>query len=189
MNTNHLTDHVDDGALEDAVTLQSMMAYAGALDDRTTELKALEAKVKAKKKEVNKLKDTLPAVMSQLGMSSMTMKNGHGVDVKEDINCTVVDIDKLYSFLEKRGDAALVRTSLDMGKIPKSILNIIIKLLKDKFDIEATGGLKIHPQTLNGYFRKLCGVGADTKCTVPVGDLDEEMVVAYLYNKVTVKVK
>ncbi len=184
----HLLAAAQEAPEQEEATIQSMMAYASALDEKTHELKDLEALVKAKKKEVNKINDTLPGIMSQLGMHSMELENGNKITIKEDVSCRVVDIDKLYTFLDARGDAALVKTSISMGKLPKEILEAVISTLEEKFGIEATGGLSIHPMTLNSYFRKLCGVGGKTKCEVPVAAVDEEMVQIYTYNKVTVKV-
>ncbi len=183
---SHLIDAEVD--TDEEVTLQSMTAYAEAYDEQSLELKELEKLVKEKKKVVTKLaQELLPNAMSQIGMKSMELSSGAKITIKEDVNCKVVDIDKLYTFLEDRGDDALMKTTIATDKLPKSILKSVINMINEKFGIEATGGLSIHHITLNSYFRKLTGTNGDTKCEVPIGDIDEEMLQIYTYYRTTIK--
>ncbi len=184
----HLLKAAEESQEAEPATLQSMTAYAEALDVNTAELKALEVLVKEKKQQVNKLaQELLPSAMNELGMHSMELNNGTKISVKEDISCSVVDIEKLYSWLEERGDDAIVKTSIETEKLPRNILNSIVKMIEDKFKIEATGGLKIHAQTLNAYFRKVTGTGGKTECEIPVGKLDEKMIKVFAFYKTVVK--
>lgn len=182
----HLLKAAEEGASEE-VTLESVMAYATSLDEHDTELKRLEKLVKAEKKIVNKLKqELLPNALNEIGLHSLELKSGASVATKEDVNCKVVDYDKLYSFLEERGDDSLMKTTIETGKLPKSILAAVIKLLNDTFELDATGGMSIHTQTLNSYFRNLCGFGAGD-AEMSINDVDEDMVKIFTYYKTTIK--
>ena len=185
MSIEHLVQAAENEE-PDEVTLESVAEYGKALVSENDKLKELKAALKEQQARVTKLsQELLPQAMGQIGLSSMELAGGGKITVKEDVSCSVIDIDKLYAFLDERGDAALVKTNIEMGKLPPEILNGIIKLIYDTYNVECTGGLKIHPSTLNAYVRKLCGInGGD--CEIPLAALDESIIKAYVYYKTTI---
>ena len=51
---------------------------------------------------------------------------------------------------------------------------MILRELKDTYDIDATNKTYIHPATLRAYFKRLCGIGGDAEAKVPLAEIDEK---------------
>ena len=186
---SHLTDHAENNEETPTVSsLEEVTAYSEALIEKRAELKIMEADAKAKKKEVLKLEqELLPQALLSIGLQSIQLRSGETVSVKEDMSCSVKDYSKLYDFLEEQGDDALMKTSIEVGKLPQNILNMILKEMKDTYDIDATSQLYIHPSTLKAYFKRLCGIGEGVEAKVPLASIDEEMLGTFTFYKVAVK--
>lgn len=183
---SHLTDHVEDQP--EVSSLEEISSYGNALIEKKEELAELEAKVKEKKAEVTKLEqELLPQAMLSIGMRSFKLSSGEELSIKEELSCSVKNYDKLYDFLEERGDDALMKTSIEVGKLPQNILNRVLKDLKEKYDLDGTSKLYIHPSTLKAYFRRLCAVGIEGEAQVPLAAIDEDMVSTFTYYKVGIK--
>ena len=182
---SHLETHEADEPEESS--LEAITAYAEALVAKREDLEELEAKAKTLKAEVTKLEqDLLPEAMIKLGMKAFTLSSGQQVAIKEELSCSVKNYEMLYDFLEERGDDALMKTSIEVGKLPQNILNRVLKDLKDNYDLDGTSKLYIHPSTLKAYFRRLCGVGTDEPAKVPLATIDEDMLSTFTYFKVGV---
>lgn len=169
-------------------SLSKISTYAKEYTERMKELKDLEEQMKAKKKEVTKLgQELIPESMLAVGMTAFQLDTGEMVKFKEEVSCSVKDYDTLYDFLAERGDDALMKINLEIGKVPKEILAMIIKTINEKFDILATSKLYIHPMTLRSYIKKLCGIGGEDEGDMPLAELDENMVGTFTFYKTTVK--
>lgn len=183
---SHLEEHIEDQPEESS--LESLTAYAEALIVKREELSELDQKAKDKKKEVLKLEQELiPQTMMDLNMKSFQLGSGHQIAIKEELSCSVKNYEKLYDFLEERGDDALMKTSIEVGKLPQNILNRIINDLKTTYDVDGTSKLYIHPSTLKAYFRRLCGIGTGDAAQVPLASIDDDMLSTFTYYKVAVK--
>lgn len=188
MSLEHLIEHESEEVSE--TTLEALTAYAEALVVKREELEELEALVKEKKAEVNKLEqELLPEAMISLGMASFELSSGKKIAVKEELSCSVKNYEKLYDFLEQRGDDALMKTSIEVGKLPQNILNNVLRDLKETYDLDGAPKLYIHPSTLKAYFKRLCAVGTENNAEVPLAAIDDEMISTYTYYKVSVKNK
>ena len=183
---SHLTEHVSDAP--DVSSLETIMTYAEALVEKRAELEKLELECKEKKAEVTKLEqELLPQAMLSAGLNSLELRSGAKVSVKEELSCSVKDYSMLYDFLEEQGDDSLMKTSIEIGKLPQNIINRILRELKSTYDIDGTSKLYIHPSTLKAYFKRLCGVGGDSEATVPIAAISEEMLAIFTYYKVGIK--
>jgi hypothetical protein len=125
--------------------------------------------------------------MLAVDMTAFQLDTGEMVEFKEEINCTVKDIDALYDFLEERGDGNLVKINLEIGKVPKSILSKIVQKVNEEFGILAESKLTIHHSTLRSYIKNLCGIGGQSEAEIPLAALDEDMVKTFTYYKTKVK--
>lgn len=187
MSFEHLLKHEADNP-EEETTLETITAYAEALVVQREALEEAEKEAKRIKEHVTKLEqDLLPEAMLSLGMKSFTLSSGQQIGIKEELSCSVKNYEKLYDFLEERGDDALMKTSIEVGKLPQNILYRVLKDLKNNYDLDGTSKLYIHPSTLKAYFRRLCGVGSEEPAKVPLAAIDEEMLSTYTYFKVAVK--
>lgn len=185
-NMEHLMEHVADEPEVDA--LEAISMYAKELIEVRKELKAVEDQAKELKKHVTKFEqDLIPNAMLKVGMTSFEMKTGEKIAIKENLSCSVVDYNRLYEFLEEQGDDSLMRTSIELGKLPQNILNMVMKELKNKYDLDCSHKLNMHPSTLKAYFNRLCGIGGEVEAIVPLSELPEEMVKTFTYYKTTVK--
>jgi len=152
---------------------------------KNKELKQLEQGVKDKKKECAKLsQDLIPQSME--GIKSLTLTTGETVSCKKDISCTIKSHEEFYDFINRRGDGNLMQVTFALGTIPKDIRDKIEAMLLVTFGISVESKLYVHKNSLNAYFRRLCGI-ADTKCEVPLASIDEEMVSIFPYFKTNIK--
>ena len=184
-DTSFLEEHVADAP--EVSSLEAISAYAYALAEKREEAEELELKLKEKKEEVRKLEqELLPSAMLSVGLTSLKLASGQKVEVKEDLSCSVKDYQKLYNFLEQQGDDALMKTSIEVGKLPQNILDRILRDMKKTYDLDCTSKLYIHPSTLKAYFKRLCAIGTDDEAKVPLAKIDEEMISAFTYYKVSI---
>lgn len=187
MTFDHLLKHESDTPVEKE-TLETLAEYSNELVLLRDEVSALERALKDKKKQLTKYEqDLIPSAMLALGLMEIKLTSGHQLFIKEELSCSVKNYEKLYDFLEARGDDALMKTSIDLDKLPQNILNRIIKDLKEQYDIDGTAKLNIHPQTLKAYFKRLCGIGSNEDAQVPLAAIDEDMLSTYTYYKVGIK--
>lgn len=185
---DHLTEHV--AAEPEATTLEQITEYAMILQNKREELAEIEADVKDKKAVINKLEqELLPEAMLAVGLTEFKLASGKKVSLKEELSCSVKDYSLLGTFLEERGDDALLKSTIEVGKLPDNIVGMILNDLKDKYDIDGTSKTYIHPSTLKAYFKRVCGVGSDVPADVPIAELNEEMVNTFTYYKTTISKK
>lgn len=186
--TSFLEEHVADAP--EVSSLEAISLYAHALVEKREEATNMEVALKEKKEEIRKLEqELLPNAMLSVGLESIKLASGEKVEVKEELSCSVKDYAKLYDFLEEQGDDALMKTSIEIGKLPQNILDMILRELKNTYDLDCTSKLYIHPSTLKAYFKRLCGVGSDEPAKIPLAKIDEEMISSFTYYKVGITQK
>ena len=125
--------------------------------------------------------------MIDVDMTAFQLQSVEMVECKEEVSCSVKDYDMLYDFLEERGDGNLIKITLEIGKVPQSILSKIVQAINEKFGILAESKLYIHPMTLKSYITNLCGIGGKSEAELPLAALDSNMVGTFTYYKTTVK--
>lgn len=183
---DHLTDHVADAP--EVSSLEQISEYGKQLVIKRDELTKLEVQVKEKKKEITKLEqELLPEALISVGLSSISLSDGNTISISEEISCSVADYELLEKFLEEQGDDALLKSTLEVGKLPNNIMNMILRELKNTYDIDAVNKTYIHPATLKAYFKRLCGIGTNAEAKVPLAEINEDMINTYTYYKVAIK--
>lgn len=183
----HLSEALDNQE-PDEDSLAKISRLGTALQEKLEEKVLLEDELSVLNKQIHQLKQTeIPEAMNTVGVTSFTLKSGKAVAIKEDVSASIKDVDAFYDFLEERGDAALMKIQLEIGKVPKSILAQIVKKMNDEFGILPSTKKGVHPQTLNKYIRELCGIGGVKEAEIPLAELDEEVVKAFTYYKTTIK--
>jgi hypothetical protein len=183
---NHLMTQEDDAPDEDSLAKISRLAKAFKQSQET--IKGIEDELKREKIIFNKLsQELIPDSMLAVGMTAFQLDTGETVAFKEEVSVTVQDYDSFYKFLEERGDDALMKINLEIGKVPKNILAKMIQTINELFGILATAKMFIHPMTLKKYIKELCGVGGQTEGEITLAELDETMVKTFTFYKTTVK--
>jgi hypothetical protein len=185
---DHLTAMSEDVNAGD--TLEIIAGLGERLKEKLKEKEELEREMKDLNKEITELsRELIPQTMISVGMSEFKLVSGEKVSFKEELSASVKDADRFYNFLEERGDAALMKIQLEIGKVPQTILSKIVKVLNQEFGIMASTKKAVHPQTLKKYIKELCGIGGDTEveAEIPLSELDSTMVSTFVYYKTTVK--
>ncbi len=150
--------------------------------------KDLEAQAKSAKKAFNKVsQEDIPNAMMEVGLSEIKLSDGKKVSFKEDVSCSVKDYNKLDEFLSNRGEEGMMKMTLDIGKVPKNILRMILAELSNTYDIQAVPKQFVHPATMAAYVRRLCGINGKTEAQLSVAEIDETMLSVYRFYKTTVK--
>lgn len=189
---DHLLNEAEVVSSEGAAldSLQTIALYATDLKNEAAEQKRLTAELAIVNARILILSQTLiPEAMQNAGTTSFTLTTGEKITCIEDLAASIKNADKFYDFLEDRGDGALMKIQLEIGKVPKTILADIVKTLNEKYGLVAAAKKTVHPQTLKKYIKELCGIGGaeDVKAELPLCELDKEMVSTFLYHKTSIK--
>jgi len=169
-------------------SLLKLTALADQWINRKAEYILLEHKAAEAKKLFNKTsQEDIPNAMMEVGLSELKLTDGQKISFKEDVSCSIKDYNKLDEFLTERGEDGMMKITLEVGKVPKSILRMILKDLTEKYDISAMPKQFVHPATMAAYIRRLCGINGKTVAEVAVADIDETMLSIYRYYKTTIK--
>lgn len=148
----------------------------------------LEEAMKDEKKLFNKIsQEDLPTLLRANGLESVTLQTGEKVSVKEDLSASIKDAEKLAKFLEERGDDALIKTTMEFGKVPAEILEHMRRTLADNYGLYPDIKQTVHSQTLAKYFRNLCGIGGEHEAEFPLAQIDPKMVTVFTFFKTTIK--
>lgn len=168
--------------------LEKISLLAQRFSAKKEEVALATATLKAAKAEFNKLAQIeLPQAMQEVDMKEFTLGSGKHVSIKEDVSTTVMDYEKLSTFLEARGDDAILKTTIVLGKVPKNVLQAILKTIHEDWGLVCASDTKVHPQTLAAYIRKLCGVGGVCEAELSLAELDATMLKSYLFYKTEIK--
>ena len=146
-------DEITKGALEKLATLTKK--YLSYQED----IKENEEAGKKLKKVFNKLgQEEIPNLLAEYGLSEIKLSTGEKVIVKQGISATVPE-DKeqeFYEFLKKRKEDDIIKLFLAFDRMEPFKLKMLFNFLNAcEYDYGAQR--KVHPQTLNKYFKELLG--------------------------------
>jgi CRISPR/Cas system-associated endonuclease/helicase Cas3 len=189
MNTDFLKQAAqEEGEKAQADSFLVLTNLAECWKAAKAEFEDLERRMKLAKEEFNKIsQEDIPNAMMEVGISEFRLSSGEKVSFKEDVSCSVKDYDKLDIFLSDRGEDGMLKTSLEMGKVPKNILSKLLQELNETYGISAIPKRFVHPQTMAAYVRRLCGIDGKTEAEVSVAEIDPEMLSIFRFYKTTVK--
>ena len=139
-------------------------------NDSIADYEATLAEYKERAREISQKE--IPELLAQYGLSEIKLKDGRKVTVKQDCRATVKDVDEFYAFMQARGEENLIKTTLELGKMPA-----VAVLAAQKAVLQATGvapesKTTIAPQTLFAWVRTNIGLGK----TVPDELLDKDSI-------------
>lgn len=169
-------------------TLLVLTTLAEEWKQRKQAVEEAERVLKAAKAAFNKVsQEDIPNTMIDAGLSEIKLSDGSKVAFKEDVSCSVKDYRKLQSFLTERGEEGMLKITLEIGNVPSSILNMILRDLSEKYELSAVPKQFVHPATMAAYVRRLCGINGVCPTEIPVSALDDTMLSVYSYYKTTIK--
>ena len=186
----HLQKHAAEVADETqaADTLVRVSQLVEQWLEAKAEVDRLELELSEAKGRFNQVSQKdIPEALLTTGLSEVRLADGKKVIVTDEVYASVKDYDLFSEFLDKRGDSAILKTTIELGKLPKPILKKLVKVIYDDFGILTEAIQKVHPATLNKYIRELCGIGGKTEAKMLLEDLDKNMVSTYTFHKTNIK--
>lgn len=125
----------------------------------------LEAQLKAARNSARILREeTVPGIMNELGVKTLTLDDGAKVELKLDVHARISDGDKPIAFewLVNNGYESLIRSQVtvkfDKGDMARA--EALVENLRGK-GIDAKNELAVHPQTLKVLLREELSSGRD----------------------------
>lgn len=146
--------------------LERVMQLAQRMVDQEFEVKALEDELKNAKALLFKTQtEDLPLLMEELGMLSVTLKDGSKVDVVEDIQCgiAVAARDEAHNWLIQNGFGGLIKTQV-ITEFGRGQIEDAVKYAQEANERfpENPAGVKdaVHPATLKSFLKEQLEKGA-----------------------------
>ncbi len=189
MNLEHLKQEAEKEAGEPKQdSLLTITALAQEWKERKAAYILLECQAAEAKKLFNEVsQEKIPNAMMEVGLSELKLADGEKVSFKEDVSCSIKDYNKLDEWLSERGEDGIIKITLEMGKVPRNILSMILQELMEKYDISAVPKQFVHNQTMSAHIRRICGINGKTEAEVAVADIDDTMLSVFRYYKTTIK--
>ena len=159
MESDVKTPTIGDNSLKE---MADLCAEQAALED---EMKQLEEQLKAKAKAVRKLsQEIIPAKMSELGLESLTLKDGSSVKVKQLVQASipVKYREEAFQWLRDNGHGDLIKNqvSATFGKgEDDSASNFIDKI--EELGYQPNQKVWVEPMTLKAFVREQISRGSE----------------------------
>lgn len=188
---SHLLDHEQ----EQEIPLDHLAQLVERFRFYEATIEKLEALLKEAKENFNAVSQVdIPQFLLQYGVSGVPLRSGEMLRISQEISASVKDMESFSEYVTERGDDDILKTTINVGKVPTEIAQKIQRLLMETFDLSADVNRTVHPQTLKKYVKELCGIGMENP-EERLGDryvaLQElpEAVSVYTYFKTTIKKK
>ena len=159
MESDVKTPNIGDNSLKE---MANLCAEQAALED---EMKQLEEQLKAKAKAARKLsQEIIPAKMSELGLESLTLKDGSSVKVKQLVQASipVKYREEVFEWLRDNGHGDLIKNqvSATFGKgEDDSASNFIDKI--EELGYQPNQKVWVEPMTLKAFVREQIARGSE----------------------------
>ena len=153
------TPSIGDNSLKE---MSDLCAEQAAIED---EIKQLEEQLKAKAKAARKLsQEIIPAKMQELGLESLTLKDGSAVKVKQLVQASipVKHRETAFQWLRDRGHGDLIKNqiSAEFGKGEDQSAVKFIDNIKS-LGYEPKQKVWVEPMTLKAFVREQIAEGVD----------------------------
>ncbi len=159
MESDVKTPTIGDNSLKE---MSDLCAEQAAIEE---EIKQLEEQVKAKSKAARKLsQEIIPAKMQELGLESLTLKDGSSVKVKQLVQASipVKYREEAFKWLRDNGHGDLIKNqvSATFGKGEDSSANEFIDKI-NSLGYEPTQKVWVEPMTLKAFVREQINEGSE----------------------------
>lgn len=141
--------------------LQRIVAAVAQLDMARQKVEALTEHLKEAKAEVDRLEQkAIPDLMSGVGMTAFTLKDGRKVTIGQDIFASITEANapRAFAWLRQTGNDSIIRHTVGVlfGKGDDTKAQMLAKELIDRFgeNLEVLDKEQVHPQTLKAFVRE-----------------------------------
>jgi hypothetical protein len=162
--------------------LSSVGALAKRAKELEKEIEELETVTKERKEQQRKLlEDTIPAMLSELGMKSFKMSDGSLIDIKPFYSASIREENraKAYEWLRSNGFDDIIKNTVSVrfGRGEDGLCDTLLGQLREQnYPVEQAQ--KIEPQTLKAWVREQVERG---------NEFPTELFGAYVGQKATIK--
>ena len=191
MDFEHLMDDAENGLVEDKLTqIAQLAAFQLKYEEQLAMLEAQAKEVKAKLLKISQ--EELPQLILGTGVSRVRLADGKEISVTQELSASVKDMRAFSKFVAERGDDAILKTTIELGKLPDNVIKAIQKWFADTLNMMPDINRTVHAQTLKKYVKELCGVGmegAEERLGdryIPLGQLPD-YISAFTYYKTKIK--
>ena len=159
MEADVKTPTMGDNSLKE---MSDLCAEQVAMED---EVKQLELQLKAKKDAVKKIsQEIIPAKMQELGLESLTLKDGSAVEVKQLVQASISEANRetAYKWLRDNGHGDLIKNQVTVafGRGEDNVAENFINDAKS-LGLEPAQKMKVEPQTLKVFVREKLEEGVE----------------------------
>lgn len=130
-------------------------------------------------KELKKLESTIsgeeiPSFMAQFGIDSLTLDDGSGLTIKEDLSVSLPKLDPIkrkliMDWISENGGRHLIKDNVTIEDVDETIMEALQDL-----NCYYTRKKDINPQSLKAFFRDLLGMKKNTVQKVELTDIPVE---------------
>ena len=165
MEINDIDFEQDQQDLIEKTDIQTLASYCQELQQKEDEISSLEAQIKKKKEEADKISsEIIPNMLAEQGLSSLKLADGSSIDVRKSYNCTIKkdEMESAYNWLRENqlGDIIKNEVSVQFGKGEDNKAEQLLTLAEQE-GYEPTQKQKVEPMTLKALFRERVEAGLD----------------------------
>lgn len=154
-------------------SLEKLARLVNLLEDYNDSIADFESSLAEYKERAREISQKeIPELLAQYGLSEIKLKDGRKVTVKQDCRATVKDFDAFYAFMQDRGEENLIKTTLELGKVPAVAVIAAQKAVLQATGVAPESKTAIAPQTLFAWVRHNIGLGK----TAPDELLDKDSI-------------
>ena len=159
MEADVKTPTMGDNSLKE---MSDLCAEQVAMED---EVKQLELQLKAKKDAVKKIsQEIIPAKMQELGLESLTLKDGSAVEVKQLVQASITEENRetAFKWLRDNGHGDLIKNQVTVafGRGEDNVAENFINDAKS-LGLEPSQKMKVESQTLKVFVREKLEEGVE----------------------------
>ena len=145
--------------------INTLAEYCIMLSNTEDEITSLEAQLKKKKEEADKIgSEIIPNLLAEQGLSSLKLADGSSVEVKKAYFCTVKKdaTEEAHNWLRNNDLADIIKNeiSVQFGKGEDNKAEQLLSLAEQE-GYEPTQKQKVDPMTLKALFRERIEAGLD----------------------------
>lgn len=144
--------------------LKRVVELGELMRQQESEVERLTGELKEAKKKFEKTsRDVLPDLMTELGLTEITLSDGSKITVKEEVDAAITERTRAaaHNWLSEHGFGGLIKTNVAVqfatGERDIAI-ELVEKLAQDYPD--TTMKEVVHPQTLKAFVREQMAAGA-----------------------------
>ena len=162
---NDIDFEQDQQDLIEKTDIQTLASYCQELQQKEDEISSLEAQIKKKKEEADKIgSEIIPNMLAEQGLSSLKLADGSSVEVRKAYNCTILkdNMESAYNWLRENGLGDIIKNevSVQFGKGEDNKAQQLLDLAVSN-GYEPQQKTKVEPMTLKALYRERVEAGLD----------------------------